>query len=74
MKIADWKREPKFDKDNFEKCFELTGYKYVYEMLAGLLPVKSFEIRSIDIDTAEDYEKAVEWTRNNYSNSMLFGG
>ena len=30
VKIADWKREPKFDKDNFEKCFELPGKKYVY--------------------------------------------
>ena len=30
VKIADWKKEPKLDKDNFEKCFELTGYKYVY--------------------------------------------
>ena len=30
VKISDWKREPKFDKDNLEKCFELPGYKYVY--------------------------------------------
>ena len=30
VKITDWKREPKKDKDNFEKCFELPGYKYVY--------------------------------------------
>jgi len=30
VKISDWKREPKFDKDNFEKCLELPGFKYVY--------------------------------------------
>ena len=30
VKIIDWKKEPKFDKDNLEKCFELPGYKYVY--------------------------------------------
>ena len=30
VKIIDWKKEPKLDKDNFEKCFELPGFKYVY--------------------------------------------
>jgi len=30
VKISDWKREPKLDKDNFEKCLELPGFKYVY--------------------------------------------
>jgi hypothetical protein len=30
VKISDWKREPKYDNDNLEKCFELPGYKYVY--------------------------------------------
>ena len=29
VKINDWKREPKY-KDNFEKCLELPGFKYVY--------------------------------------------
>ena len=30
VKIVDWKKEAKLDKNNFEKCFELPGYKYVY--------------------------------------------
>ena len=30
VKISDWKKEPKTDKDNFEKCLELPGFKYVY--------------------------------------------
>jgi hypothetical protein len=30
VKISDWKREPKLDQDNFEKCLELPGFKYVY--------------------------------------------
>jgi hypothetical protein len=30
VKITDWKKEPKFDKDNFEKCLELPGFKYEY--------------------------------------------
>ena len=29
VKINDWKREPKY-KDNFEKCMEIPGFKYVY--------------------------------------------
>ena len=29
VKINDWRREPKY-KDNFEKCMELPGFKYVY--------------------------------------------
>ncbi len=66
---VEWSGLAKFKSKDYR-----TGYKYVYEMLAGLLPLKSFEIRSIDIDTAEDYEKAVEWAHNNYSNSMLSGG
>ena len=30
IKIIDWKKEPKLDKNNFEKCFEMPGFKYVY--------------------------------------------
>jgi hypothetical protein len=30
VKIIDWKKEPKLDNNNFEKCLELPGYKYVY--------------------------------------------
>jgi hypothetical protein len=41
VKIIDWKKEPKFDKDNFEKCFELPGYKYVYLNTDG----KVFDLR-----------------------------
>ena len=29
VKINDWRKEPKY-KDNFEKCMELPGFKYVY--------------------------------------------
>ena len=30
VKISDWKREPKLDQNNFEKCLELPGFRYVY--------------------------------------------
>ena len=41
VKIADWKKEPKLDKDNFEKCYELPGFKYVYLNSDG----KIFDLR-----------------------------
>ena len=31
VNLIDWKKEPKYDDfNNFEKCFELPGFKYVY--------------------------------------------
>lgn len=47
------------------------NYKYVYEMLEPQLPIKGMEVRSIDIDTSEDYEKVVQWINSGYSNLML---
>ena len=41
IKITDWKKEPKVDKDNFEKCMELPGFKYVYLTTDG----KVFDFR-----------------------------
>ena len=41
VKISDWKKEPKLDKDNYEKCFELPGFKYVYLNTDG----KVFDLR-----------------------------
>ena len=40
---------------------------HVYEMLKGLLPIRYFKIRTRDIDTPDDYEKALEWINNNYN-------
>lgn len=40
---------------------------FVYEMIKPLLPMKKFEIRVKDIDTAEDYEKAEKWLKNKYT-------
>ena len=41
VKIIDWKKEPKMDKDNLEKCLELPGFKYVYLNTEG----KIFDFR-----------------------------
>lgn len=45
------------------------NHRFVYEMIEELLPIKAMEIQSIDIDTTDDYEKAVDWINknNNYN-------
>lgn len=48
-----------------------TGDSYVYEMLNPLLPMKMIHVRSIDIDTPEDYELADMWVRNDYKDGIL---
>ena len=30
VNVADWKKEPNVDENNFAKCFELPGFKYVF--------------------------------------------
>ena len=30
VNIIDWKKEPTYDKNNYEKCIELPGFKYVF--------------------------------------------
>ena len=30
VQLADWKKEPNIDENNFNKCFELSGFKCVY--------------------------------------------
>lgn len=42
------------------------NWKYVYQVIEELLPINSIEINSIDIDTQEDYEIAVNWLNNSY--------
>lgn len=42
------------------------GDRYVYEVLAPLLPLKTVYIRTREIDTPEDYEKTVKWVENGY--------
>ena len=34
---------------------------YLYEVLRPVLPIQSINVRARDIDTADDYENAVNW-------------
>lgn len=42
------------------------GLKHVYMMLEPLMPINVMKIRTKEIDTANDYENAVQWIKNGY--------
>lgn len=44
----------------------IPGTGHVYQMLEPLMPIRVKRIRTREIDTMNDYEKAVAWVRNNY--------
>jgi len=37
---------------------------YIYQVIEPFLPIACVEVRAIDIDTSEDYEKALQWFDN----------
>lgn len=39
---------------------------YIYEMLHNSLPIDILQVDSRDIDTQDDYERAVSWIKNGY--------
>ena len=41
--------------------------KHVYMMLESNLPIDVMKIRTKEIDTQNDYEKAVEWVKKGYN-------
>lgn len=73
----------KFSRESGE--FEWTGVclvkrdriipddKHVYQLLEPLLPIKYLLIRTKEIDTMNDYENAVRWIKNNYSDNIVIG-
>lgn len=62
----EWSGLVKFKTADFDN-----GSYYVHQMVERLLPVKALETRGIDIDTTDDYDKAVEWVSSGYSDSLL---
>lgn len=42
------------------------GTGHVCQMLEPILPIKVIRIRTREVDTANDYERAVAWVKNNY--------
>ena len=42
------------------------GQGHVFQLIEPYLPIPFLELRTRDIDTVNDYERAVEWVRNNF--------
>ena len=42
------------------------GTGHVYQLLEPLLPLNLMEVRTKEIDTMNDYEKAIQWVKNHY--------
>ena len=42
------------------------GSNYVFETIENSLPIEALEINVMEIDTQDDYEKAINWVKNNY--------
>lgn len=45
----------------------LSGTGHVFQMVETYLPLPFMELRTREIDTINDYERAVNWVKNNYS-------
>ena len=42
------------------------GTGHVFQMIEPYLPIEYMDIRTREIDTIHDYEKAVEWVENGF--------
>lgn len=42
------------------------GQGHVFQLIEPYLPISFLELRTREIDTVNDYERAVEWVRNNF--------
>lgn len=49
------------------------GDGHVYQLIESLLPLKYRFLRTKEIDTMNDYENAVKWVRNGYSDEVTVG-
>ena len=49
----------------------LSGTGHVFQMVETYLPLPFMELRTREIDTINDYERAVNWVRNHYSDEQV---
>ncbi len=42
------------------------GFEHVYDLIQSLLPLPGIEIKTREIDTQDDYERAIIWVKNGY--------
>ncbi len=58
----EWNGITQIKRDKIQK-----GLGHVFQLIEPYLPMEFMEIRTREIDTVNDYERAVEWVRNGYS-------
>lgn len=57
------------------KASRLTpGQGHVYQLIEKVLPIPIVEIRSKEIDTMNDYDRAIRWVKNGYSDDKIVIG
>lgn len=44
----------------------LNGTGHVFQLIEPYLPVPFMELRTQEIDTINDYERAVQWVKNGF--------
>ena len=42
------------------------GENFIYETFLNSLPIKCIEVKAMEIDTQDDYDRTVNWVKNNY--------
>lgn len=62
----EWSGIAKIKSERFN-----SKYNFVYEMIEELLPLPAEKVYSIDIDTPEDYEYAIDWFEKEYEASCI---
>lgn len=52
-----------------KSCKMQNGTGHVFQMIEPYLPVSFLKLRTREIDTVNDYERAVEWVKNHFSSA-----
>ena len=64
----EWTGVSKFKSNNL-----VPGDKHVFHLLEPFLPMNYLFLRTKEIDTPNDYDNAVRWVKNNYSDNITIG-
>ena len=64
----EWTGVSQFESSKFEN-----NDGHVYQLLEPMLPLKHLFLRTKEIDTPNDFDHAVKWLNNNYSDNITIG-
>lgn len=54
-----------------KSCKMQNGNGHVFQLIEPYLPVRFMEVRTREIDTINDYERAIQWVKNNFADEIL---